>query len=56
MQTEKSIKRTAAEARNAKWAAKTPEEQLTDLNRRFPNGAKEQKKRIQAKIQAGGNT
>ena len=40
------------EARLRAWQAKTPKQQLEELNRRIPDGAKKQKARIMAKIEA----
>ena len=48
----KQIKETEAKVRNEAWAKLTPEQQLSELDRRLGKGigAKKQRAKIQAKI------
>lgn len=52
---DRKIKREEAEARNSEWAARSPKNQLAELDRRLGKGvgAKKQRAKIAEKIKEG---
>lgn len=48
----KEMRRREALERNEKWAKRSPQDQLSSLEQRFPSGAIRQKDRIRARMEA----